>query len=69
MIHLTAMKISPGKLSYTDHSVTYEGFEYPRKTINGRDMIMIEPDTWKQAGDETLPWEKDANALINMKNK
>ena len=69
MIHLTAMKISPGKLSYTDHSVTYEGFEYPRKTINGRDMIMIEPDTWKQAGDETLPWEKDANALIYMKNK
>ncbi len=68
MIHLTAMKISPNKLSYTDHSVTYEGFEYPRKTINGKDMIMIEPDVWKEAGDATLPWEKDANILMTNPN-
>ena len=36
MVHMTAMKISPGKLSYTDNSITYEGTTYPRKDINGK---------------------------------
>ena len=62
MRHLTAMKISPGKLSYTDNSVTYEGDVYPRKNINGKDMIMdVHTGEWKIAGDSTWPWEKDAN--------
>ena len=64
MIHLTAMKISPNKLSYTDDSVTYEGSIYPRQTIEGKDMIMdIETGQWKEAGDSAWPWEKDANSI------
>jgi len=70
MIHLTAMKISPNKLSYTDNSITYEGSVYPRQDINGKDMIMdIETGKWKTAGDHTWPWERDANMLRNIKNK
>ena len=66
MIHATAMKISPNKLSYTDDSVTYEGSIYPRHQIDGKDMIMdIETGGWKEAGDRSLPWEKDANILTN----
>ena len=65
MRHLTAMKISPNKLSYTDDTVTYEGNVYPRKTINGKDMIMdIETGQWKEAGDHAWPWEKDANDMV-----
>ena len=68
MIHLTAMKISPGKLSYTDDSITYEGRDYPRKDINGKDMIMdINTGEWKEAGSEEWPWEKDANEIMNYK--
>ena len=64
MIHLTAMKISPSKLSYTDDSITYEGSVYPRQTIEGKDMIMdIETGQWKEAGDSAWPWEKDANSI------
>jgi len=64
MVHLTAMKISPNKLSYTDDSVTYEGDVYPRQQIQGKDMIMdIETGEWKEAGDHTWPWEKDANSI------
>jgi len=65
MIHATAMKISPSKLSYTDDSVTYEGNVYPRKTRHGKDMIQdIETNEWKEAGDHEWPWEKDANMLM-----
>ena len=68
MIHLTAMKISPGKLSYTDDSITYEGRDYPRKDINGKDMIMdVNTGEWKEAGSEEWPWEKDANEIMNYK--
>ena len=68
MIHLTAMKISPGKLSYTDNSITYEGRDYPRKDINGKDMIMdVNTGEWKEAGSEEWPWEKDANEIMNYK--
>ena len=73
MVHLTAMKISPGKLSYTDDSVTYEGRTYPRKDINGQDMIMdINTGEWKEAGSSDWKWEKDANEAITnpkIKNK
>ena len=73
MVHLTAMKISPGKLSYTDDSVTYEGETYPRKDINGQDMIMdINTGEWKEAGSSDWKWEKDANEAITnpkIKNK
>ena len=69
MIHLTAMKISPGKLSYTDNSITYEGRDYPRKDINGKDMIMdVNTGEWKEAGSEEWPWEKDANEMMNNAN-
>ena len=68
IVHLTAMKISPGKLSYTDNSITYEGTTYPRKDINGQDMIMdVNTGEWKEAGSETWPWEKDANEIMNYK--
>ena len=31
-----------------------------------KDMIMdIETGGWKEAGDRSLPWEKDANILTN----
>ena len=65
MRHLTAMKISSSKLSYTDNSITYEGDVYPRKDINGKDMIMdIHTGEWnKQAillgrGNKTQTWNK-----------
>ena len=64
MVHLTAMKISPNKLAYTDNSITYEGAVYPRQDIKGKDMIMdIENGEWKEAGDPAWPWEQDANKI------
>ena len=69
MVHLTAMKISPGKLSYTDNDVTYEGRTYPRKDINGKDMIMdVNTGEWKEAGSDDWHWEKDANEMMNNAN-
>tara|TARA_R100000315_G_C5167194_1_gene96409 strand:- start:98 stop:553 length:456 start_codon:yes stop_codon:yes gene_type:complete len=69
MVHMTAMKISPGKLSYTDNSITYEGTTYPRKDINGKDMIMdVNSGEWKEAGSDDWPWEKDANKMMNNAN-
>ena len=62
MRHLTAMKISPNKLSYTDDSVTYEGDVYPRKDRYGKDMIQdIHTGEWKESGHPEWPWERDAN--------
>ena len=58
MRHATDMKL--GKLAYTDDSVTYNGKVYPRKTINGKDMIIVD-GVAKEAGSEGFPWEKDAN--------
>ena len=58
MRHATDMKL--GKLSYTDDSVTYDGQVYPRKTINGKDMIIVD-GVAKEAGSEDFPWEKEAN--------
>ena len=58
MRHATDMKL--GKLAYTDDSVTYNGEVYPRKTINGKDVIIVD-GVAKEAGSEDFPWEKEAN--------
>ena len=58
MRHATDMKL--GKLAYTDDSVTYNGEVYPRQTINGKDMIIVD-GVAKEAGSEGFPWEKEAN--------
>ena len=58
MRHATDMKL--GKLAYTDDSVTYNGEVYARKTINGKDMIIVD-GVAKEAGSEDFPWEKEAN--------
>jgi len=58
MRHATDMKI--GKTEYTDDYVKHNGNTYPRETIDGKDMILID-GKWKEAGDEGFPWEKDAN--------
>ena len=58
MRHATDMRL--GKLAYTDNSVTYNGDVYPRKTINNKDMIIVD-GVAKEAGSEGFPWEKEAN--------
>ena len=64
MIHAKDMKISPNKLSYEDDYVRYDGQTYPRKSINGQDMILdIRNGEWKHAGAEDFPWEVDANTM------
>ena len=58
MRHATDMKI--GKLAYGDNFVKYNGVTYPRQTINGKDMIIVD-GVAKEAGDGGFPWEDDAN--------
>ena len=58
MRHATDMKI--GKLSYGDDFVKYNGVTYERKTINGKDMIIVDGEA-KEAGSHDFPWENDAN--------
>ena len=58
MRHSTDM--SNGKLSYGDDFVRFDGVTYPRKTINGKDMIIVD-GVAKEAGSSDFPWEKDAN--------
>ena len=58
MRHATDMKI--GKLAYGDNFVKYDGMTYPRVTINGKDMIIVD-GVGKEAGDHDFPWENDAN--------
>ena len=58
MRHSTDMKT--GKLSYGDNFVKYNGETYLRKTINGKDMIIVD-GVAKEAGDSDFPWENDAN--------
>ena len=58
MRHSTDMKI--GKLAYGDDFVKYDGVTYPRKTINGKDMIIVD-GVAKEAGSGDFPWENDAN--------
>jgi len=58
MRHATDMRI--GKLSYGDDFVQFNGVTYPRKTINGKDMIIVD-GVPKEAGSKDFPWENDAN--------
>ena len=65
MRHATDMRL--GKLAYTDDSITYNGKVYPRKTINGKDMIIVD-GVAKEAGSHDFPWEKEANHGNNSGN-
>ena len=58
MRHSTDMKT--GKLAYGDDFVKYNGNIYPRVTIDGKDMIIVD-GVAKEAGDHGFPWEDDAN--------
>jgi hypothetical protein len=58
MRHSTDMRI--GKLAYSDDHVQWNGNVYPRQTINGKDMIIID-GVAREAGDGDFPWEQDAN--------
>ena len=58
MRHATDIRL--GKLEYGDYYVKYNGKTFPRETINGKDMILVDGE-WKQAGDHGFPWEDDAN--------
>ena len=58
MRHATDMKI--GKLAYEDDHIKYNGEVFPRETIEGMDMILVD-GKWKEAGDTGFPWENDAN--------
>ena len=58
MVHSTDMRI--GKLAYGDNFVKFNGVVYPRKTINGKDMIIVD-GVAKEAGSHDFPWENDAN--------
>ena len=58
MRHATDMRT--GKLSYSDDFVKFNGVTYPRKTINGKDMIIVD-GVAKEAGSDDFPWEHDAN--------
>ena len=58
MRHSTDMKT--GKLAYGDDFVKYNGNMYPRVTMNGKDMIIVD-GVAKEAGDHDFPWEDDAN--------
>ena len=40
MRHSTDMRV--GKLAYGDNFVKYDGMTYPRVTINGKDMIIVD---------------------------
>ena len=52
--------MNSGKLSYGDDFVQFNGVMYPRKNINGKDMIIVD-GVAKEAGDDGFPWERDAN--------
>ena len=58
MRHATDMKI--GKLKYTDDYIKYNGQTFPRRTVNGKDMILVD-EQWKEAGHTGFPWEDEAN--------
>ena len=58
MRHATDMRV--GKLAYGDDFVKFNGVTYPRQTINGKDMIIVD-GVAKEAGSDDFPWEHDAN--------
>ena len=58
MRHATDIKI--GKLEYGDYYIKWNGETFPRETINGIDMILINNE-WKPAGHHGFPWEGEAS--------
>jgi len=58
MRHATDMKL--GKLAYGDNFVKWNGNTYPRVTMNGKDMIIVD-GVAREAGTHDFPWEEDAN--------
>jgi hypothetical protein len=58
MRHATDMKI--GKLEYGDNYIKWNGETFPRETIKGKDMILVDGE-WREAGHEGFPWENEAN--------
>ena len=58
MRHATDMKL--GKLEYSDNHIKYNGEFFERKTIKGKDMIIVD-GVPKEAGSHDFPWEVDAN--------
>ena len=58
MRHATDIKI--GKLEYGDDYIKYDGRVFPRQTIEGVDMILMD-NQWIPAGTKNFPWEHDAN--------
>jgi len=60
MKHATEMKL--GKLAYEDDHIMYNGEKFIRQEIDGKDMIQSD-GKWLEAGDDKLPWEKDANGF------
>ena len=62
MRHATDIKI--GKLEYGDDYIKYNGEEFTRETIDGKDMIKVD-GKWKEAGDGGFPWEHEANHRNN----
>ena len=58
MRHSTDMRV--GKLAYGDDFVKFNGVTYPRVTMNGKDMIIVD-GVAKEAGTHDFPWEEDAN--------
>ena len=58
MRHATDIKI--GKLTYEDDYVEYNGEKFLRMDIDGVDSILVDGE-WKEAGDESFPWENTAN--------
>ena len=55
-----ATDMKKGKLAYCDDFVKWNGNTYPRKTINGKDMIIVD-GVAKEAGAHDFPWEQEAN--------
>ena len=58
MRHSTDMR--ERELAYGDDFVKYNGKTYPRVTVDGRDMIIVD-GVAREAGDGNFPWEDDAN--------
>ena len=55
-----ATDIRTGKLAYGDDFVKFNGVTYPRMTVDGKDVIIVD-GVMKEAGDGNFPWEDDAN--------
>jgi len=60
MRHATDIKI--GKLEYGDNYIKWNGETFPRETIKGMDMILVDNE-WKPAGSKDFPWEVEANGI------